>query len=67
MVSKILGLLVPADYRRDKPTAGTSSETLQSPINKGRSFLTGPENSFIMWCGEGDLNPHDLSIASTST
>ena len=20
-----------------------------------------------IWCGEGDLNPHDLSIASTST
>jgi hypothetical protein len=20
-----------------------------------------------MWCGEGDLNPHDLAIASTSS
>jgi len=32
-----------------------------------RHYLGVGVNSFKMWCGEGDLNPHEIAPASTST
>src|SRR4051794_30938394 len=42
--------------------------TVQTKI--GPPFTCGPIFSIyvrILWCGEGDLNPHEISPASTST
>ena len=32
-----------------------------------KSRCINPIQRLLMWCGEGDLNPHEIAPASTST
>ena len=50
--------------RGPQRAGGIRSKTRSCLLNRAPS-KTG--NSFKIWCGEGDLNPHEIAPASTSS
>jgi len=48
-------------------TAAWCAATGSKKRNGGHPFRGRRRNLFRIWCGEGDLNPHALSSASTSS
>jgi predicted transcriptional regulator len=54
--------LMMAHFDRALATNQVTNESHEK--TEGRKLMTPKE---IMWCGEGDLNPHEIAPASTSS
>ena len=60
-IGALLGLERPRQFYR-----GAGPGEVQNR-NGDEHFLDRRRNYFKMWCGEGDLNPHEIAPASTSS
>ena len=59
-------LVLPAHCSRRKAWSGANQHKVQRKNGRSSSEWPLPAKSFKMWCGEGDLNPHEIAPASTS-